>query len=75
MTTATTSTNEPQTPEYQAAVDNVWFEQERAALQQMGKWFRHSGSQWYDRLDYITDLEAQMERALGKRKLGYQLDI
>lgn len=74
MNAATTS-NEPQTAAYQAAVDNIDNDMSLNAISILGTWFLRSGKQWNDRLDYVAELEMQIERALGKRSLGYSLDI
>lgn len=72
----TTYTNEPQTPAYQAAVDNVWFEQTWAANGIKSDFATRKMYEEDDRISYVVDLEHRMELALGrKNKLGYQLDI
>lgn len=71
----TTSTLEPQTADYQAAVDNVWFEISKNARQQITTW--STGKRWEDdgRISYIVNLEMRMELALGrKNNLGYSLE-
>ncbi len=70
----TTSTNEPQTAAYQAAVDNVWFEQTWAANGIKSDWFVYAGNTRDDRMDYIVLLEAAMQQALDRQdRLGYSL--
>lgn len=58
----TTSTNEPQTAEYQAAVDNVWFEQTLSARLQQTQWDFESGTTRYERWDYLLELEREINR-------------
>lgn len=61
----TTSTNEPQTAEYQAAVDNVWFENTRNARGLQSTWNLNNEIMW-DRWDYVSNLEEKIDMALGR---------
>jgi hypothetical protein len=64
---------EPQTAEYQAAVDNVWFEIERNASSIKSSWNFDLWNTRMDRLDYVTDLEEKIMRALNVLDLAYEL--
>jgi len=49
---------EPQTVKYQAAVDNIYFEQMRAATSIQNTWNFAAGTTRYDRWDYEMELKA-----------------
>lgn len=59
---------------FQAATDNVWFEMSDAARRQRMQWWRQASESRSDRLEYVANLEMQMELALGKKNLGYEFD-
>jgi len=71
----TTTTNEPQTATFQAAVDNVWFENIRNASNIQSSWNSRNRSTHLDRWDYIVDLEREIAWALGLRELKYEIGI
>lgn len=73
MFTATTTTNEPQTAAFQAAVDNTWFENARNARSILAQWNFDLWNSRMDRLDYVSDLEEKIMRALNVCDLGYVL--
>ncbi len=64
---------EPQTPAFQAAVDNVWFENTRNASSIKSSWNFDLWNTRMDRLDYVTDLEEKIMRALNVLDLAYEL--
>lgn len=60
---------------FQAAVDTSADRIERYAIWQQNRWNFVSGDSRFSRWDYIVNLEMQMELALGRKDLGYSLDI
>ena len=66
-------TTEPQTAAYQAAVDNVWFENTRHASSILASWNFELWNSRMDRLDYVSDLEDAIARALNVHTLDYAL--
>lgn len=73
--TTSTTTNEPQTAKFQAAVDNIHFEISTNARYQIASWAIYKPYEDDDRISYIVRLEHQMELALGrKNNLGYCLE-
>jgi len=73
-TTPDTSTLEPQTAEFQAAMDNAFFEQVWAAGQIKSDFATRKMYEEDDRISYVVDLEHRMELALRTKRLGYQLN-
>lgn len=55
---------EPQTADYQAAVDNVWFEILRSARLHQSQWNFENAAKRADRWDYVSNLEEQIIREL-----------